>query len=95
VIGLAYAVTRDIGSFLRYETHDDAGNANPLALRSSSTASGARTPPVPPRPGCTSESFSTSASMRQAARQLVRERFMLEEDAQKFIRAAEESDVLR
>jgi hypothetical protein len=32
VMGLAYAVTRDIGSFLRYETHDDAGNANPLAL---------------------------------------------------------------
>jgi hypothetical protein len=32
VMGLAYAVTRDIGSFLRYETHDDAGNPNPLAL---------------------------------------------------------------
>jgi hypothetical protein len=35
VMGLAYAVTRDIGSYLRYETHDDAGNPNPLALRSS------------------------------------------------------------
>jgi Alpha/beta hydrolase domain len=31
VMGLGYAVTRDIGSFLRYETHDDAGNPNPLA----------------------------------------------------------------
>jgi alpha/beta hydrolase family protein len=37
VMGLAYAVTRDIGSYLRYETHDDAGNPNPLALSSSST----------------------------------------------------------
>ena len=32
VMGLAYAVTRDIGSFLHFETHDDARNANPLAL---------------------------------------------------------------
>ena len=32
VMGLAYAVTRDVGSFLRNQTHDDAGNANPLAL---------------------------------------------------------------
>jgi hypothetical protein len=32
VMGLAYAVTRDVGSFLRYQTHDDAGNPNPLAL---------------------------------------------------------------
>jgi hypothetical protein len=31
VMGLAYAVTRDLGSFLRYSTKDDAGNANPLA----------------------------------------------------------------
>ena len=31
VMGLAYAVTRDLGSFLRYETKDDAGNPNPLA----------------------------------------------------------------
>src|SRR5262249_30929162 len=31
VMGLGYAVTRDIGSFLRYETHDDAGNSNPVA----------------------------------------------------------------
>jgi hypothetical protein len=31
VMGLGYAVTRDIGSFLRYETKDDAGNPNPLA----------------------------------------------------------------
>jgi alpha/beta hydrolase family protein len=30
VMGLAYAVTRDIGSFLRYETKDVAGNPNPL-----------------------------------------------------------------
>jgi hypothetical protein len=32
VMGLAYAVTRDIGSFLRYETQDEEGNPNPLAL---------------------------------------------------------------
>jgi len=32
VMGLAYAVTRDIGSFLRNQTHDDSGNPNPLAL---------------------------------------------------------------
>jgi hypothetical protein len=31
VMGLAYAVTRDIGSFLRYQSRDDAGNPNPLA----------------------------------------------------------------
>jgi len=31
VMGLAYAVTRDIGSFLRYAAKDDAGNANPLS----------------------------------------------------------------
>jgi hypothetical protein len=37
VMGLAYAVTRDIGSFLRYETQDDEGNPNPLALSSLST----------------------------------------------------------
>jgi len=37
VMGLAYAVTRDIGSFLRFETHDDAGNPNPLALSASQT----------------------------------------------------------
>ncbi len=34
VMGLAYAVTRDIGSFLRNQTFDDAGNPNPLALSS-------------------------------------------------------------
>ena len=33
VMGLAYAVTRDIGSFLRFQTQDDSGNRNPLALR--------------------------------------------------------------
>jgi hypothetical protein len=31
VMGLAHAVTRDVGSFLRYQTHDDLGNPNPLA----------------------------------------------------------------
>lgn len=31
VMGLAYAVTRDMGSFLRYRATDAAGNANPLA----------------------------------------------------------------
>ncbi len=34
VMGLAYAVTRDIGSFLRFQTQDDVGNPNPLALSS-------------------------------------------------------------
>jgi len=33
VMGLGYAVTRDIGSFLRYQTQDDFGNPNPLALK--------------------------------------------------------------
>jgi hypothetical protein len=32
VMGLGYAVTRDVASFLRYQTRDDAGNPNPLAL---------------------------------------------------------------
>lgn len=31
VMGLGYAVTRDLGSFLRFETEDDFGNPNPLA----------------------------------------------------------------
>jgi hypothetical protein len=31
VLGLGYAVTRDLASFLRYQTHDEAGNPNPLA----------------------------------------------------------------
>lgn len=33
VMGLGYVVTRDIGSFLRFQTEDDFGNRNPLALR--------------------------------------------------------------
>ena len=37
VMGLAYAVTRDIGSFLRYQLVDDAGVPNPLALGSTKT----------------------------------------------------------
>jgi hypothetical protein len=32
VMGLAYAVTRDVASFVRYQTQDDTGTANPLAL---------------------------------------------------------------
>ena len=32
VMSLAYAVTRDVGSFLRNQVVDDAGNRNPLAL---------------------------------------------------------------
>jgi hypothetical protein len=32
VMGLGYAVTRDIASFLRFQTKDDAGSPNPLAL---------------------------------------------------------------
>ncbi|MGE3513459.1 MAG: alpha/beta hydrolase domain-containing protein, partial [Vicinamibacterales bacterium] len=31
VMGLGYAITRDIGSFLRYELRDDAGAPNPVA----------------------------------------------------------------
>jgi hypothetical protein len=30
VMGLGFATTRDVASFLRYETQDDAGNSNPL-----------------------------------------------------------------
>ena len=37
VMGLAHAVTRDIGSFLRYQTQDDFGNPNPLAASSAAT----------------------------------------------------------
>ena len=33
VMGLGHAVTRDIASFLRYETRDSAGNPNPLAFK--------------------------------------------------------------
>ncbi|OLC12910.1 MAG: hypothetical protein AUH29_14685 [Candidatus Rokubacteria bacterium 13_1_40CM_69_27] len=32
VMGLGYAVTRDVGSFLRNQTRDDVGNPNPLSL---------------------------------------------------------------
>lgn len=32
VMGLGYVVTRDVASFLRFQTRDDAGNPNPLAL---------------------------------------------------------------
>jgi Alpha/beta hydrolase domain len=32
VLGIGFAATRDLVSFLRYETHDRAGNANPVAL---------------------------------------------------------------
>jgi hypothetical protein len=32
VMGLGDAVTRDTGSFLRYQTQDDVGNPNPIAL---------------------------------------------------------------
>jgi len=37
VMGLGYAVTRDLASFLRYQTRDDAGNPNPLAVGPGST----------------------------------------------------------
>ena len=40
VMGLGYAVTRDLASFLRYETIDDEGSPNPLA--ESDTAVGIR-----------------------------------------------------
>src|SRR5258708_1064226 len=34
VMGIGFAVTRDVVSFLRYEAADDNGNPNPLALTS-------------------------------------------------------------
>ncbi len=37
IMGLGYAVTRDVGSFLRYQTQDDAGNPNPLAINARET----------------------------------------------------------
>jgi hypothetical protein len=37
VMGLGYAVTRDVGSFLRFEGEDDFRNPNPLAHRRRST----------------------------------------------------------
>jgi len=33
VMGLAYAVTRDLASFLRYSAEDSAGNPNPIAAK--------------------------------------------------------------
>ena len=40
VMGLGYAVTRDLASFLRYEAVDDAGNRNPLAANASAVGIG-------------------------------------------------------
>jgi len=37
VMGLGYAVVRDLASFLRYESRDDAGVPNPLAASTTST----------------------------------------------------------
>ena len=37
VMGLGYAVTRDLAAFLRYETADDAGTPNPLAASADAT----------------------------------------------------------
>jgi hypothetical protein len=37
VMGLGYAVSRDVGSFLRFQTADDFGNPNPLALNAAAT----------------------------------------------------------
>ena len=37
VMGLGYAVTRDLASFLRYQAVDDAGNPNPLAESAAAT----------------------------------------------------------
>ena len=37
VMGLGYAVTRDLASFLRYRAVDDAGNPNPLAASAAAT----------------------------------------------------------
>jgi len=45
VMGLGFATTRDIASFLRYELRDDAGNANPVGpgIRRSYAAGGSQT----------------------------------------------------
>jgi Alpha/beta hydrolase domain len=45
VMGLGFATTRDIASFLRYETQDDTGNANPLgtAITRAYAAGGSQT----------------------------------------------------
>jgi hypothetical protein len=37
VLGIGFAATRDLVAFLRYETYDTTGNANPLALDSVTT----------------------------------------------------------
>jgi hypothetical protein len=37
ILGIGYAATRDLVAFLRYEPHDAAGNANPLALHTTAT----------------------------------------------------------
>jgi hypothetical protein len=37
VMGLGYVVTRDLASYLRYETRDQQGNANPVALAATAT----------------------------------------------------------
>ena len=45
VMGLGFATTRDIGSFLRYELRDDAGNPNPVGpgIRRAYAAGGSQT----------------------------------------------------
>ncbi len=45
VMGLGFATTRDIGSFLRYELRDDAGNPNPVGpgIQRSYAAGGSQT----------------------------------------------------
>lgn len=42
VMGLGFAVTRDIGSFLRFALADDAGTANPVAVPGASAGTGIR-----------------------------------------------------
>ena len=42
VMGLGYAVTRDIGSFLRFELRDATGTANPLVAPGAADATGIR-----------------------------------------------------
>ncbi|HWX35235.1 MAG TPA: alpha/beta hydrolase domain-containing protein, partial [Steroidobacteraceae bacterium] len=45
VMGLGFATTRDVASFLRYETRDDVGNANPVgtAITRAYAAGGSQT----------------------------------------------------
>ena len=66
VMGLGYAITRDIGSFLRYESQDDFGNPNPLGKRESDAPM--RLAPRKPPPICATSCTWASMRMSRTAR---------------------------